>query len=94
MKQKSRRRLPPALLSRERTQIATFFLDTYTQGGEYISTQSLFDEYKGWLARCNREDSQLTVDGFGRMLPGGYRRRIIIIDGCPACRGMVGIKRK
>lgn len=83
----TRRILPLKVLDQERAWITQFALNhVISNAGSKVPIADIYNEYCDFLARKNLGPSKLTVDGFGRMFPKGFKRGAGSVNGkCSKC---------
>ncbi len=74
----------------ERKAVGIFFLMNVVSSHENTPVRELYEAYVEWVERSSSIRSQVSIDGFGRLIPKNYKRKAWRVDGTTA-RVVVGV---
>lgn len=75
------KRITYETLKREKQDILQFALSNLVPSEGKIFVQDIFHAYQDWRIDQHLGDSELSVDGFGRLFPKNFQRRTLYVDG-------------
>lgn len=75
-------RIKPSRLKEEKSRVYQFTFDCVRpMEGKYFFIHDAYDTYKLWCLEMGHDETELSVDGFGRLFPGCYKRKLLNRDG-------------
>ena len=88
-----RQQLPDSVRAQERQWITQFVLTHVVEDDQTKATPMhvVYDEYCDWLARRDLGPTKLSLDGFGRLFPKNFERKVVGFDG-KTYKAVMGVK--
>jgi phage/plasmid-associated DNA primase len=94
MKQAARPRLKESDWRQEEPRILTFCLDRLqTMPGARTPMREVYSGYQEWL-RARGHRTKLSIDGFGRLFPRCYERKVIAAGKGKTMRALIDVRLK
>ncbi len=90
---KRKQRLAPENARTEHARITIFTMSELVYSPERTPMAVIFGAYKAWLKVRKFPATKLNLDGFGRMFPPGYTRKVVSFGG-KLQRAVIGVEVK